>query len=92
MCAAGQALPTRLWTTWASGESAEIVAKNAQSDWWQVRLAGDQLGWVFGQLVQTSGDVAAVAVAADIPEPPPPTPTLPPGACAENPPAERGAS
>lgn len=70
------------------GESAAIVAKNAQSDWWQVRLAGDQLGWVFGQLVQTSGDVAAVAVAANIPEPPPPTPTLPPAPEPENPPAE----
>ncbi len=80
-----------------SGEGADIVAKNAQSDWWQVKLTGDQLGWVFGQLVETSGDVQAIAVAADIPEPPPPTPTLeavapPESPAAEPPPARRGPS
>lgn len=77
-----------------AGEEAEIVAKNAQSDWWQVKLSGEQLGWVYGQLVETSGDVASIAIAANIPEPPPtPTPApvveappeAPPEAPAEEP-------
>jgi uncharacterized protein YraI len=52
-------------------EAVAIVARNAAGDWWEVELAGGQTGWVLGQLVQTSGDTGAVAVAANIPAPPP---------------------
>ncbi len=57
-----------------TGESAPITGKNDSGDWWQVTLNNGQQGWVFGQLVETSGDAAAIAVAANIP-PPPPTAT-----------------
>jgi hypothetical protein len=53
------------------GEQAEILAKNPQSDWWQVTLPDGATGWVLGTLVQTSGDTASVAVASDIPAAPP---------------------
>lgn len=66
-------------------EQAEIVGKNPQGDWWQVLMANGQTGWVFGALVQTSGDLAMVAVASNIPEPPP-TPTPAPVAAAPDPP------
>ena len=73
-------------------EAVDIVGKNPAGDWWQVAVANGATGWVFGQLLQTSGDVGAVAVASDIPSPPPtaepavaaepaepePTPTAPP--------------
>lgn len=55
----------------AASEQVEIVAKNPQSDWWQVTLTNGQPGWVYGPLVQTAGDTSAIAVAANIPEPPP---------------------
>lgn len=64
---------------------AEIIAKNPQGDWWQIVLPNGQRGWVFGALVQTSGDMALVAVASNIPEPPP-TPTPAPVAVAPDPP------
>jgi uncharacterized protein YraI len=48
-----------------------IVARSPAGDWWEVELADGQSGWVLGQLVQTSGDTAAIAIAADIPAPPP---------------------
>jgi len=54
-----------------TGETADIVGKNLQSDWWQVSMGAGQLGWVLGQLVTTAGDTGGVAVAANIPEPPP---------------------
>ena len=50
-----------------------ITGKNATGDWWEVTLADGSSGWVLGQLVTASGDLAAVAVAADIPTPPPTT-------------------
>jgi hypothetical protein len=63
-----------------------IVAKSPAGDWWEVDLADGQTGWVLGQLVQTSGDTAAIAVAADIPAPPPtatPAPATAPAAATE---------
>jgi uncharacterized protein YraI len=58
-----------------SGEQADIVAKNPEGDWWQVSLSTGETGWVYGLLVQTIGDTAAIAVASDIPvAPPTPTP------------------
>ena len=82
-----------------TGETADIVGKNPQSDWWQVSLGAGQLGWVLGQLVTTAGDTGSVAVAANLPEPPPtatpapvaPAPEVkeqPPAAAPEQPPAE----
>ncbi len=59
------------------GETLSIVGKNNEGDWWEVALANSQVGWVYGQLVEISGNTAAVAVAADIP-PPPPTATVAP--------------
>lgn len=58
----------------ASGEQAEIIAKNPEGDWWQVTMPTGGTGWVYGQLVQTSGDTASIAIATDIPAAPP-TPT-----------------
>jgi uncharacterized protein YraI len=60
-----------------SGETLSIVGKNNEGDWWEVALANSQVGWVYGQLVEISGNTAAVAVAANIP-PPPPTATAAP--------------
>jgi uncharacterized protein YraI len=57
-----------------SGESLPIVGKNNAGDWWEVVLANSQMGWVYSQLVEISGNTTVVAVAADIP-PPPPTAT-----------------
>ncbi len=69
-----------------AGEQADILGKNPQGDWWQIALPTGQSGWVFGALVQTSGDLTTVAVASNIPEPPP-TPTPAPVVAAP-PPAE----
>lgn len=60
----------------------EVIGKNENGDWWQVKQ-GDGTAWVAGSVATPGGDVAAVAVAQDIPTPPPapPTPTpAPPGA------------
>lgn len=68
----GTAYP--LLGTLEKGQRFDIVGRNAAGDWWQICcLAGEQ-AWVYGQLVDTVGPTAAVAVAANIP-PPPPTPT-----------------
>jgi uncharacterized protein YraI len=67
-----------------------IVAKNPAGDWWQVQLEGGQTGWVYGQLVTTSGPLEGVAVAASIPTPPP-LPTAAPVAEAPAAPAEPAA-
>jgi uncharacterized protein YraI len=64
-------------------ETAEIIGKNPEGDWWQVQLANGQQGWVFGQLVSTSGDTANIAVATNIP--PEPTAAPVPIAVAEAP-------
>lgn len=60
------------------GQEFDIVASNAAGDWWQICcLAGDR-GWVFGELVEASGPIASVPIAANIPTPPPtPTPAPP---------------
>ncbi len=68
----------------AAGERVQIAGKNPAADWWEIILPNGQQGWIYGPLVETSGDVAGVAVAANIPTPPPPTatplpaPTTPP--------------
>jgi uncharacterized protein YraI len=73
-------------------ELVEIVGKNPAGDWWQVRLAGGQQGWVLGQFVQTTGETAAVTVATDIPAPPPTPAPAPVAAAPANPPAEAPAA
>ncbi len=64
--------------TMSAGESAAILGRNPAGDWWQVELDDASIGWVYGPLVETSGPVDQVAVAASIPTPPPATPTPPP--------------
>lgn len=61
----------------------EVMGKNEKGDWWQVKN-GDQVAWVAGSVATPGGDVAAVAVAKDIPTPPPapPTPTPAPAGAA----------
>jgi uncharacterized protein YraI len=74
-----------------AGEQVEIIGKNPQADWWQVLLPSGLQGWLYSPLVQTLGDTAAIAVAANIPEPPPtpvPAPTSAPAPAADQPPAE----
>lgn len=56
-----------------SDEIVQLIAKTPAGDWWQIGLANGATGWVFGQLLETTGDVSGVAVAADIPTPPPAT-------------------
>ena len=68
------------------GKEATITAKNPAGDWWEVQLENGGTGWVYGQLVETSGDAGAIAVAANIP--PPPEPTATPEPVAEAPPAD----
>jgi len=57
-----------------TGIVAPIIGKNETGDWWQVTLATGQQGWVYGPLVEASGDTTTVALATDI-APPPPTAT-----------------
>lgn len=58
-----------------AGNTAAILAKNNDGDWWQIELDTGSTGWIYGPLVETVGDVAAIAVAASIPTVPPATPT-----------------
>ncbi len=63
------------------GSSVPIIAKNPDGDWWQVQLDNGGTGWLYGPLVDASGDTSAVVVAANIPAPPPtavPAPTAVP--------------
>jgi uncharacterized protein YraI len=53
-----------------TGQRANVTAKSPDGAWWQINLENGQSGWVFGQLVQTSGAVEEVAVASAIPTPP----------------------
>ncbi|MEZ4675625.1 MAG: SH3 domain-containing protein [Caldilineaceae bacterium] len=64
----------------SAGDSAQILGKNEAGNWWQVQGSDGSQGWLYGPLVQTSGDTAAVAVVLNIPTPPPtavPVPTEP---------------
>lgn len=74
-------------TSIQGGSSVPIIAKNPEGDWWQVQLDNGGTGWLYGPLVDASGDTNAVVVAANIPAPPPtavpaptavPQPTAPP--------------
>ncbi len=71
-------------------ESANVVAKNSDGTWWQVRLTSGATGWVFAELVQASGPIEQVAVAADIPVAPTAAPIV--AAPATNTPASQAAA
>lgn len=58
-----------------AGGTAPIVGKNPPGDWWQIELGNGTTGWIYGPLVETNGNVGAVAVAAAIPTAPPATAT-----------------
>jgi hypothetical protein len=66
----------------AAGESAEIIARNASGDWWQLAWSGEGAAWVSGTTVKVQGPIDTVAVAENVAPPPaPPTagpPTAPP--------------
>ncbi len=49
------------------GGSFNILGKTEAGDWWEIELGDGKSGWVIGQLAKTSGDVASVQVAKDIP-------------------------
>lgn len=62
------------------GTVLEVVGKNPEGTWWQVRLPDGTIGWVYGGLVTAQGAIETVQVAQNIPTPPPtptprPTPT-----------------
>lgn len=56
------------------GSDFQLLARNAQGDWWQICCLNGQPGWVFGELA-TVENAESVAVAADVPTPVLPTPT-----------------
>ena len=60
------------------GTELEIVGKNPAGDWWQVCCVNGQTVWIAGFLVDTTGPVDSVAVAANIPAPPAPAPVVQP--------------
>jgi uncharacterized protein YraI len=64
----------------AAGESAEIIARNASGDWWQVALNGGDSAWVAGTTVKMQGVIDTVAVAKNVPPPPAPPTAAPPTA------------
>jgi Bacterial SH3 domain len=75
-----------------AGESAEIIARNASGDWWQLARKGAGSAWVSGTTVKVQGPIDTVAVAKNVPPPPPPPtagpPTAPPPT--QTPPAPAG--
>jgi uncharacterized protein YraI len=64
--------------TFTQGQAVEILATNPASDWYKVRF-GTGEGWVFGGLLNLSGDLASVPREAGppTPTPVPPTPVVP---------------
>lgn len=44
-----------------SGQRAEIIAKNADQSWWQIRY-GDGFAWISARVVRTEGDLSAIPV------------------------------
>lgn len=58
----------------AANQEAEIVAVNPGRDWYKIKYFNSE-AWIFGTLVQTTGDVASLPVDAGPPTPLPPTNT-----------------
>jgi serine/threonine protein kinase/formylglycine-generating enzyme required for sulfatase activity len=67
-------------------DELEIVARTEKGDWLQVRLSDGKEGWVLARLVEVSGEVMGIPVAAVIP----PTPTPMPITDTPTPPASPG--
>lgn len=65
------------------GQSAPVTGRNQDNSWWQISLADNSLGWVFGELVQAAGPTNAVPIAAAPPPPPTATPAPQAAAAAE---------
>ncbi len=57
-----------------AGETYTIIGKNKAGTWWQVRLPGGKIGWLYGKLIQILGPVENVQVAKNIPPEPKPKP------------------
>lgn len=60
--------------TFTQGQAVEILASNPASDWYKVRF-GTGEGWVFGGLLNLSGNLASVPREAGPPTPTPVPPT-----------------
>ncbi len=69
-------------TQFEPGQIALVLGQNENRDWWQVELpaAPEDVGWIFGELTQLSGDSAAI----DVVQAPPPPPTATPAPVAES--------
>lgn len=67
----------------AANDQAEILAVNTDSTWYKIRYYNGE-GWVFAQLVSTTGNLASLPIDPGPPTPfptntpPPPPPTAPP--------------
>lgn len=59
--------------TAVKGGNFQLLARNAQGDWWQICCLNGQPGWVFGELA-TVENTEGLAVVTDPPTPVPPTP------------------
>jgi hypothetical protein len=55
------------------GQTCQLIGKNMAATWWQMQCAGGLQGWVFGELVTSTGNTNDIPV-VNVP-PPPPTPT-----------------
>lgn len=65
----------------APGQEAPVMGRNEAGTWWQIALAeAGTSGWIFGELVDFTGDAGEIAVAAA-----PPSPTPDPAAVATAP-------
>jgi hypothetical protein len=79
------------------GRPVDILGRNADSTWWQVLLGNGDEAWVAASVVDVTGPVDGLALAANIPpaptRPPQPTaapqPTSPPAAQPTQPPAPK---
>jgi hypothetical protein len=58
--------------SFAQGQTAEILARTQSGEWYKVKYFNGS-GWVFGQLIDVSGDTAKIPIDAG-----PPVPTLTP--------------
>jgi len=77
----GPGLAYPVVATLRAGQEADILARNAAGDWWQLAWTGGKLVWVAAAVVRSLGPVNTVALAENIPPPPPtptPRPTTPP--------------
>ena len=59
------------------GQRCTMVGRNNEYTWWQVECSGGVQGWIFGELLDITGDTSTLPVIAVAPPPPPPTPAPP---------------